>query len=493
MGQVWVGRLRGARGFQKLVAIKTLTPARTDANELEQMLTEEARLASLVDHPNVVRTIELGEHDSALYLVMEWVEGESLQHILRRAAGSEPLPLIVGVHLIAQICRGLHAAHELTGPDGELLGVVHRDVSPHNLLVTYSGLAKVADFGIAKAMNEDGLSTRTGEIKGKFAFMAPEQILCAPVDRRTDIFALGIVLYTLTAGQHPFKNHESAAVLHSITSEREVTPPSAFLPDFPGELEAVLLKALRKSRAERWPTALAMLGALQDAMPEAFGTECEAETRAYLARLFGDRAAARSEALRRILLTADVQQLEVASAQAAVPSQSVGSLRAISVDTSEPAPLASAPPLEAFVARSHPSSAPTQIEQAPAARARPRKALAAVGALAVCAVLLAALLAPRQRTASSASSSMEALPAVAVPVRAAPAPTASADAPASDAPDAGVAARAPATPSAAPLPGAQGAPLARPEQRKPRARPPSKPAGKRTASDSELIAPDYAR
>jgi serine/threonine protein kinase len=137
MGQVWVARLRGARGFQKLVAIKTLLPELRHDARIEQMLLEEARIASLIQHSNVVQTTELGEHRGYLYLVMEWIDGESLGFVLKRSEERGPIPLPVAVQLVAQACRGLHAAHELTSDLGVHLGVVHRDVSPHNILVTH--------------------------------------------------------------------------------------------------------------------------------------------------------------------------------------------------------------------------------------------------------------------------------------------------------------------------------------------------------------------
>src|SRR6187551_1389899 len=182
MGQVWAGRLRGARGFNKLVAIKTLLPMPGSEGRLESMLLEEARIAALIHHPNVVQTLELGEHESTLYLVMEWVDGEPLSFIMNRAEERGRMPLGIGVNLVGQTLRGLDAAHELTDEAGAALGVVHRDVSPHNVLVTYSGVAKLVDFGIAKATNQGSSSTQTGEVKGKFSCMAPEQIRCESVD-----------------------------------------------------------------------------------------------------------------------------------------------------------------------------------------------------------------------------------------------------------------------------------------------------------------------
>jgi len=337
MGQVWLGRLKGARGFNKLVAVKTLLPSDGDRARLEAMLAEEARIASLVEHANVVHTIELGEHEGLLYLVMEWVDGEPLGFLFSRAQERGGMPNGVAVQLVSQVLSGLHAAHELSDESGPL-GVVHRDVSPHNILVTYEGVAKVLDFGIAKATHQPSGNTETGEVKGKFSYMAPEQILGADVDRRTDVFAAGILLYLLTTGKHPFKNHNTAAVIHAITTDAPVALPSSVVPDYPAELERVLLKALEKKPDQRWSSAEEMRAALEQAMPEAFTDAGRYELRAFMERAVGDRRVARREAVRRAQLAADSRanetgerpSLQIASAQ------SNSSLRAISI--SQPAP-----------------------------------------------------------------------------------------------------------------------------------------------------------
>ncbi len=176
MAQVWAARLRGTRGFQKLVAVKTILAGAIDSTRLEQMFLEEAQLASQIHHANVVQTLELGEHEGTLYLVMEWVDGEPVSQVLAQAAEKGGLPLAVAVNLIAQVCHGLHAAHELRDENGDLVGVVHRDVSPQNILITPSGKAKLVDFGIAKVTSRASNMTQQGEVKGKFGYMAPEQV-----------------------------------------------------------------------------------------------------------------------------------------------------------------------------------------------------------------------------------------------------------------------------------------------------------------------------
>jgi len=334
MGQVWVARLRGARGFQKLVAIKTLLAVGEDTERQERMLFEEARIAGLIQHPNVVQTIELGEEQGTLYLAMEWVDGEPLSYLLTHCEEANGIPLLIAVNLVGQLLRGLQAAHDLSDTAGVSLGVVHRDVSPHNVLVSYGGVAKLVDFGIAKAMNQQSNSTNTGELKGKFAYMAPEQILGNPVDRRADVFSAGIMLHLMTSGHHPFKNHKSIGVLHSITSSEPAARPSLLKPGYSRTLEAVVLKALEKDRERRWASADEMRLALQRAVPEAFAVGFDAEVEAFMTTTCAERAAGKREALRRMEQQSDTRMAAASLAKAGATAQSASSLRAVSVDTS---------------------------------------------------------------------------------------------------------------------------------------------------------------
>jgi eukaryotic-like serine/threonine-protein kinase len=329
MAQVWAARLHGTRGFQKVVAIKTILSGAIDDARMESMFLVEAELAAQIHHPNVVGTIDLGEHDGILYLVMEWVDGESLNVLMSNAASQGGVPLAIGVNLIGQACQGLYAAHNLRDDQGELLGVVHRDVSPHNVLVTYSGTAKLVDFGIAKATSQASGCTEAGEVKGKFAYMAPEQIRAQAVDARTDLFALGILLYQITTGRHPFRGDNPAETLQNICSERGPTPPSAFLPEYPAELEEVVLKALAKNPNRRFSSANEMLTALERAMPGPLEASFAVQVAEYLKQLFGTRAAERRTSLRVAQERIDQQRTESSS------SISLGTLRTIAIDHAE--------------------------------------------------------------------------------------------------------------------------------------------------------------
>ena len=263
MARVWAARMNGQRGFQKLVALKTILPHLAEEPEFERMFLDEARIASGVHHPNVCEIYELGEEQRNLYLAMEWVSGDSFARVLRASGKVEAIdPRVVG-RVIADACAGLHAAHELTDEDGRALGVVHRDLSPHNILLTADGTAKVADFGVAKALGQLHEATSAGQLKGKIAYMAPEQVTGAGIDRRSDVFSLGCVLYEATTGQRPFRGDGDHQVMHAVL-KGEVQPPTSLLRGYPQELERIVMRALSPQPILRYPTAERMRFALEE-------------------------------------------------------------------------------------------------------------------------------------------------------------------------------------------------------------------------------------
>lgn len=337
-GQVWVARLRGARGFHKLVAIKTLLPAPGDAQLMEQKLLEEVHAAALIQHSNVAQTLELGEHQGTLYLVMEWVDGEPLSNVIESAELGGGVPLLVAVNLIGQTLRGLQAAHEQVDESGARLGVVHRDVSPFNILVSYSGIAKLVDFGIARAKSEDRTLGGDNRIDGKLGYAAPEQVTGGVVDQRTDLFAVGVILYLLTTGRHPFQGKDSAATLRNIIGDEPAVRPSAIKTNYSRTLEAVVMKALEKDRDRRWPSAEEMRLALQRGVPQAFELGFEAQLRTFMGDTVGERGLRKREAIRRAEVVVDAAPTDGTEAT----NGSVTSLRAISINTeareSTPAP-----------------------------------------------------------------------------------------------------------------------------------------------------------
>jgi serine/threonine-protein kinase len=253
MATVWAARQRGTRGFNKTVAIKTMLPALSDDAQFEQMFLDEAALAARIHHPNVAEILDLGEQDDVLYIVMEWVEGEALSVIHKAAKRNHAqIPLRLALRIVRQAAAALHAAHELRDENDTPLHLVHRDVSPQNILCTYDGLVKLVDFGVAKAVGRAGGETTAGQLKGKVPYMSPEQARGGVVDRRTDVFALGIVLYKLTTGLHPFLGDNDIATMRNIIS-RPLIPPRLKNPAFPVEVEQILLRSLQKDPEKRYP------------------------------------------------------------------------------------------------------------------------------------------------------------------------------------------------------------------------------------------------
>ena len=265
MARVWAARQQGQRGFAKLVAIKTILPHLAHNPEFERMFLDEARIAAGVHHPNVTEIYELGEEGHVLYLAMEWVNGESLVHVVRGLTGKTPqaLGLRLAARIVADACAGIHAAHELTDDDGRPLNVVHRDVSPHNVLVSLEGTVKVTDFGVARAFGQSHQPTSAGQIKGKVAYMAPEILGGQPFDRRSDIFALGCLLYEATTAQQPFRGTGDPQVIQAVL--RGVYEPLATLvPEYPVELSAIVDRALSPEPRHRYATAERMRVALEE-------------------------------------------------------------------------------------------------------------------------------------------------------------------------------------------------------------------------------------
>jgi serine/threonine protein kinase len=262
MASVHLARMDGPGGFQKWVAIKRIHPHLVEDDQFVDMFLDEARIAAGINHANVAQVFDLGKDDNTYWIAMEYLHGEPLREVMRRC---EERQNVITPELAARICadaaEGLHAAHELRGKNGQLLGLVHRDVTPHNLFCTYDGYTKVVDFGIAKVADRLA-STRAGTLKGKLAYMSPEQVRGAEVDRTTDIFALGVVLWELTTGHRLFRMDTDLDTLEKVQA-CVVPPPSTIHPDYPVELESVVMKALAKRKEDRYPTARELSRALQ--------------------------------------------------------------------------------------------------------------------------------------------------------------------------------------------------------------------------------------
>jgi serine/threonine protein kinase len=257
--EIYLARIGGEAGFEKYVVVKCLLDHLADDADFVRMFLDEARLGAQLDHSNIVQTLELGQHDGRYYMVMEHLAGMSLAQLARKTHERVPggvIPAEIVLGLAAQACSGLHYAHQRTGNDGAPLNVVHRDVSPQNLVITFEGVLKIVDFGIAKA-DQRQTHTRSGTIKGKFAYMSPEQCLAEPIDRRTDVFALGTVVHELLTARRLFKRVSTYETYQAIL-KGNVPPPSRYNRDVDPDLDRVVLKALAYQKEDRFPNAEAL-------------------------------------------------------------------------------------------------------------------------------------------------------------------------------------------------------------------------------------------
>ncbi len=301
MASVWVAHEHAQRPEDsRIVAIKAIHSNLAEEPEFVAMFLDEGRLVSHIRHPNVVDLYEVGEIDGVMYMAMEWVEGDSLHTLIAEAGKRRPIPPEMAVRIIADAAAGLHAAHELRDETGNLLGVVHRDVSPQNILIGTSGRVKLVDFGVAKARTRIGEATEIGHVKGKFGYMSPEQALARPLDRRSDVFALGIVLYELTTGRRLFRGDSDADTL-ALVVQGEIPPLSRVVPGYPPALEGIVMKALSRSRRERFQTARDFQRALERYLKDERIVVPRAGIAGLLRKVLGDRIEARRQAVRAAL------------------------------------------------------------------------------------------------------------------------------------------------------------------------------------------------
>jgi len=394
MATVYVGRQQGQAGFARTVAIKRLHPQFAKEPDFVAMFLDEARLAARIRHPNVVPTLDVVATDGELFLVMEFVQGESLSRLMRasRQRKENPPPRVIAA-IMADVLHGLHAAHEATSEKGEPLGLVHRDVSPHNVLVGADGVARVVDFGVAKAAGRIQ-TTREGQIKGKIAYMAPEQITGA-VSRRSDVYAASVVLWETLTGKRLFAGENDGAVLNQVLNAK-VVPPTQVAPELDPAWDEIVGKGLEREEAKRWQTAREMAVAIETRLQLARATQV-AE---WVESLAGDSLAKRA---------ADVTSIESSSGIEAVPALSPEPGPAVPVAApaeAPPAPVAA----ESTASRIGAVSRPLDLTP-PEPRPRSRVAIAA-GALAVVGMIFLAWFVGTRHSAP---------PAEAIAVSAAPA------------------------------------------------------------------------
>ncbi|HWE24224.1 MAG TPA: serine/threonine-protein kinase, partial [Myxococcales bacterium] len=292
MAEVYAAKSFGVEGFERILAIKKILPTLGEDPEFVSMFVDEARIAVQLSHANIVQVLELGKHDDSLYIAMEYVAGRDVRHLAQRYRRSGlPMPIPQACAIVARACEALDHAHRKCDASGKALGIVHRDVSPQNVLVSFAGDVKLIDFGIAKA--ESRLQrTHSGTLKGKFSYMSPEQVHGESIDRRSDVFSAGVLLWELLCGRKLFTGENDLALLDQVR-RAEVPPPRSLNPEIPEALESVVLKALAVDRGRRhqWCSELhddlvrfAMVGEtvfgsrrLSDWMREQFRDEYEQE------------------------------------------------------------------------------------------------------------------------------------------------------------------------------------------------------------------------
>lgn len=419
MATVHLGRMFGPVGFTRTVAIKRLHPTYSKDPTFTTMFLDEARLATRIHHPNVVTTLDVVVERGELFLVMEHVLGESLAGLLRAAtAHGGRLPTRIAAAIVIGALHGLHAAHEAKSEEGAPLGLVHRDVSPQNILISADGIPCVLDFGVAKAAGRLH-TTRDGEVRGKLAYMAPEQILLGEVDRRADVFAAGVVLWEVLTCQRLFASTNPGHTLNGVL-HRDVPAPSTIVPDLPPAIDAVVLRALQRNVELRFQTARGMAVALEEAASFAS------------AREIGEYVARTAEAALRKRAAA-VSAVEASKTLEHAGSPAEGELRSAAPPATE------GPPSGVRLEAGHAADVPTVVDALSASRAlsprgRHRGAAVVVGtaALGLAALVLVARAASRAPAAqapppgSSAEAPSAAAPPVVAPVQPAPsAPAAS--------------------------------------------------------------------
>lgn len=265
MASVYLAQLRGDHRFSKWVALKVVHAKHAGDPRFEKMFLTEARIAARIDHPNVGQVFDSGVVDGTPYLAMEYLSGKTLQKLFSEARAHRiPFPLPIAARIIADAALGLHAAHELRDDNGASIGVVHRDVSPHNIFILYSGATKLMDFGIAASRDRyDEEKTAIDELKGKLAYMSPEQMCRQPLDRRSDIFSLGIVLWEITCGKRLFKRNSEGETALALLSE-PIPKPSSVVPDYPPELETIVMRCLQRKPDDRYAMASELAADLED-------------------------------------------------------------------------------------------------------------------------------------------------------------------------------------------------------------------------------------
>ena len=436
MATVYLARSHGARGFEREVALKLTHAHLAEGGEFAAILLEEGNLAARIRHQNVVSILDVGEDPLGLFLVMEYVEGDTLSNLQRRKTShGEALPVPIGIRILLDALAGLHAAHELCDEHGVSLNVVHRDFSPQNILVGLDGVAQLTDFGVAKAANSTQ-HTDTGVVKGKVAYMAPEQARGLKIDRRADVWAAGVVAWEVLAGQRLYPSGDGVATLLRLVSERPALLRTV-APQVPAEVERVVAGALEPDTTRRIASAAEFARQLAQACAVTFGVAESAAVAAYVQTTAGPKLVKRREQVAKAAkLRAKMDALASASIDASsgnssgahrsvgrAPMESELSVR-VELDDGVTQRMGAAPAVPESLASSDLHTDRTESASTSEAGAAPRRSRALVLLLAgagLVLVLLGTAAVVRRASAPAPVPPTVAAPPVAAPIVAAPA------------------------------------------------------------------------
>jgi serine/threonine-protein kinase len=287
MAEIFLARQEGLEGFEKTIVIKRIRPHLSNQKSFVNMFLNEAKLAAQLNHPNIVQIYDLGKIGESYFIAMECIVGRDMRRILPKAeAMGMEFPLVYALKVASSVCEGLYYAHQRADIYGNPLRIVHRDVTPENIFVSFDGTVKILDFGIAKAANQIE-QTRAGEIKGKLSYMSPEQCMGKALDQRSDIFSLGAVLYEWITGNKLFSGDSEVAILKSIT-DGKIVPPSEIRAELPEAVERILMKALERDREQRYQTAWEMQSDLDSFLTKRDFTPSNIHLANFMRELFKD-------------------------------------------------------------------------------------------------------------------------------------------------------------------------------------------------------------
>ena len=290
MAEVLLAKQHGMGGFERLVCLKRILPHLSRQEDFLKMFQDEARIAANLMHPNIAQIYDIAQEGDDFYISMEYVRGEDLRRVYNQeVARGQTIPPNIAAHVAMGAAAGLDYAHRQTTLDGQPLGLVHRDISPQNIVVAYDGHVKLIDFGVAKAAGKL-IQTRSGVLKGKYSYMSPEQASGDPLDGRTDVFALGITLYEITTGTRLFKRENELETLHAVIA-CNVPPPSQVVPHYDPALEAIIMKALAYDADDRFITAGEMEHALEEYLIQAGHPTSASNLATYMHELFAEKMA----------------------------------------------------------------------------------------------------------------------------------------------------------------------------------------------------------